>query len=228
MPSPPPSLAFAIRPGKAPVASAAGIYGNRGDELLDETSPAGSGFLADLCQQWEAAAQPAIDAGIRVLHLRFGVVLGPGPRKRPRETPPHLPPWPRRPARQRPSVHELDLAPRRRRRHLLPPRFSQRSPGPFNFTSPNPVTNAQFTSILAAQLHRPAFFTVPAFALRFALGEMADEARPLQHSSLPRPTRRLRIPVHPRHPGPRPSRHPRPQLRTSHPASPSRRTCCTS
>ena len=57
------------------VASAVGIYGNRGDELLDETSSAGTGLLADLCRAWEAAAAPAADAGIRVVHLRFGVVL---------------------------------------------------------------------------------------------------------------------------------------------------------
>ena len=61
------------------VASAVGIYGNRGDELLDETSAPGKGFLADLCQQWEAAAQPAVEAGIRVLHLRLGIVLTSGP-----------------------------------------------------------------------------------------------------------------------------------------------------
>ena len=60
------------------VASATGIYGNRGDELLDESSAPGSGFLADLCREWEAAARPAVEAGIRVVHLRFGVVLGPG------------------------------------------------------------------------------------------------------------------------------------------------------
>ncbi len=56
-------------------ASAVGIYGDRGDELLTETSSPGSGFLADLCLDWEKAAQPAIDAGIRVVHLRFGVAL---------------------------------------------------------------------------------------------------------------------------------------------------------
>src|ERR1035437_8882634 len=61
------------------VASAVGFYGNRADELLDETSAPGSGFLAALCGRWEAAAQPAAAAGIRVVHLRFGVVLGPGP-----------------------------------------------------------------------------------------------------------------------------------------------------
>src|SRR5688500_5623795 len=56
-------------------ASAIGIYGNRGDEVLTESSSPGSGFLADLCQEWEAAARPAIEAGIRVVHVRFGVLL---------------------------------------------------------------------------------------------------------------------------------------------------------
>jgi uncharacterized protein (TIGR01777 family) len=60
------------------VASAIGIYGDRGDELLTEASQAGSGFLANLCRHWEAAAEPAVQAGIRVVHTRFGVVLGPG------------------------------------------------------------------------------------------------------------------------------------------------------
>src|SRR5206468_989847 len=60
------------------VASATGIYGNRGSEALNEESAAGTGFLAEVCQMWEEAAQPAVKAGIRVIHLRFGVVLGPG------------------------------------------------------------------------------------------------------------------------------------------------------
>ena len=154
------------------VASATGIYGNRGPELLDETSLPGSGFVADLCRQWEAASQPAVDAGIRVLHLRFGVVLGPGGAL----------------ARLLPifrlglggqlgngrqfmswiSLHDA----------LAAIFFLLDAPpitGPFNFTAPNPVTNAQFTRALAAQLHRPALLTVPAFALRLALGEMASE-----------------------------------------------------
>ena len=82
------------------VASATGIYGNRGQELLDETSPPGDGFLADACRQWEAAAQPAVDAGIRVIHLRFGVVLGPGPGTLGKLLP-ILPPRPRRTPRLR-------------------------------------------------------------------------------------------------------------------------------
>jgi uncharacterized protein len=155
------------------VASAIGIYGNRGDELIDETSPLGTGFLADLCQQWEAAAQPAVDAGIRVLHLRFGVVLSSGPGALARLLP----------------IFRLGLGGQlgNGRQFMswisLPDAvaailFLLESPslaGPFNLTSPNPVTNDQFTRALAAQLHRPALFSVPGFALRLAFGEMADE-----------------------------------------------------
>ncbi len=155
------------------IASATGIYGNRGNELVDETSPLGTGFLADTCQQWEAAAKPAADAGIRVLNLRFGVVLGPNGAL----------------ARLMP-VFRFGLGGRlgNGRQYMswisltdaLAAIFflleSTSLAGPINFTAPNPVTNAQFTRALAAQLHRPAFFGVPAFALRLALGEMADEA----------------------------------------------------
>lgn len=155
------------------VASATGIYGNRGDELIDETSPRGTGYLADLCQQWEAAAQPAVDAGIRVLYMRFGVVISSGGAL----------------ARLLP-IFRLGLGGRlgNGRQYMswisMPDAlaaifFLLESPtlaGPVNFTAPNPVTNAQFTRTLAAQLHRPAFLPVPAFALRLALGEMADEA----------------------------------------------------
>lgn len=155
------------------IASACGIYGNRGDELLDETSRPGSGFLADLCQQWEAAAQPAVDAGIRVLHLRFGVVLGPGPGALTKLLPifrlglggrlgsgSQFMSWISLPDALAAISFLLDLP---------------SAAGPFNFTAPNPVTNAQFTRTLAAHLHRPAFLSVPAFALRLAFGEMANE-----------------------------------------------------
>ena len=173
------SLATAVAGLRRPpqmllIASAVGIYGNRGDEFLDETSRLGSGFLADLCQQWEAAAQPAVDAGIRVLHLRFGVVLGRGPGALARLLPifrlglggrlgngTQFMSWISLPDALAAILFLLD---------------SPTASGPFNFAAPNPVTNAQFTRILAAQLHRPAFFSVPASALRLALGEMADEA----------------------------------------------------
>jgi hypothetical protein len=160
------------------VASATGIYGNRGDELLDETSAPGSGFLADLCQQWEAAAQPAVDAGIRVVHLRFGVVLGPSSKSHPGALDKMLPIFrlglggPLGSGRQWMSwisLHDAVAA-------ILFALQTQSLNGPVNLTAPCPVTNAAFTRMLARQLHRPAFFRAPAFALRIALGEMADEA----------------------------------------------------
>jgi uncharacterized protein (TIGR01777 family) len=155
------------------VASAIGIYGNRGDELLDESSAPGSGFMAELCEQWEAAAQPARDAGIRVVHLRFGVVLGPGGALT-RVTPIFRLGLggPLGSGRQWMSWISLSDA-------VAAILFALDTPtltGPVNLTAPNPVTNAEFTRALARRLHRPAIFPVPAFALRIALGQMADEA----------------------------------------------------
>lgn len=158
------------------VASATGIYGNRGEELLDESSAPGSGFLADLCRQWEEAAQPAVDAGIRVVHLRFGVVLAP------RSAPGVL-------ARLAP-IFRLGLGGRLGSGAQwmswisLPDLISavfylleNRSiSGAVNLTAPNPATNAQFTAALARELHRPAVLPVPPGVLRLAAGEMADEA----------------------------------------------------
>jgi hypothetical protein len=163
-----------IPPKTLLVASATGIYGNRGDELIDETSPLGKGFLADLCRQWEAAAQPAVDAGIRVLHLRFGVVLDSSSGSALARLLPifrfglggklgnglQYMSWISMPDALAGIFFLLD---------------SPSIAGPINITAPNPVTNDQFTRTLAAQLHRPAFLPVPAFALRLAFGEMADE-----------------------------------------------------
>jgi hypothetical protein len=160
------------------VASATGIYGSRADQLLDESSTPGSGFLAELCQQWEAAAQPTTQggaaSGIRIIHLRFGVVLGPGPGALSRLLPifrfglggplgsgAQWMSWI--------SLHDAVAA-------IL---FLLETPtlaGPVNLTAPNPVTNAQFTAALAHALHRPAILPAPAFALRLALCEIADEA----------------------------------------------------
>ena len=166
------------------VASAIGIYGNRPNEFLDESSAPGSGFLADLCRQWEAAAQPAVDAGIRVVHLRFGVVLAP-----------HASSGSKRGSNSDALARMLPIF----RLGLGGPLgsglqwmswisltdalsamlFILDNPslaGPVNLTAPNPVTNADFTRVLARQLHRPAALTVPPVALRVALGEMADDA----------------------------------------------------
>lgn len=155
------------------VASAIGIYGNRGEELLDETSALGTGFLADLCHRWEEASRPAVRAGIRVIHLRFGVVLAPGAGALGK-----MLPWIRLglggklgDGRQYMSwivLPDVIAA-------LLFLLDQPAASGSYNITAPNPVPNAQFTRTLAAQVHRPAFFSVPAFALRLGLGEMADE-----------------------------------------------------
>jgi len=155
------------------VASAVGIYGNRGDELLDETSPLGKGFIADLCREWEAAAKPAVDAGIRVVHLRFGVVLAAGQGALARLVPLFRMGLGGQLGSGRQYMSWISLPDA-----LAAIFFVLESPslaGPVNFTAPNPVTNAQFTSALATQLHRPAFLSVPGFALRLALGEMARE-----------------------------------------------------
>lgn len=155
-------------------ASAVGIYGDRGEEILDESSSPGSGFLADLCRAWEAAADPAMEAGIRVVHLRFGVVLdrhagalaqilpifrlglggklGPGNQWMS---------WISLPDLVASMLFVLDT-----------PSLS----GPVNLASPQPVTNAQFTQALARSLRRPAVLPAPSFALRIVLGRMADEA----------------------------------------------------
>ena len=155
------------------VASAIGIYGNRGDELLNESSAPGSGFMAELCEQWEAAAQPAREAGIRVVHLRLGVVLGSeGALARMRPIFRLGLGGPLGSGRQWMSWISLSDA-------VAAILFALDTPtvaGPVNFTAPNPVTNAEFTRALGRQLHRPALLPAPAFALRLALGQMADEA----------------------------------------------------
>jgi uncharacterized protein (TIGR01777 family) len=165
------------------VASAVGIYGDRGDELLDESSAAGSGFLAEVCRAWEAAAQPARDAGIRVVHARFGVVLGAGPGTLGKMLPIFRLGLGGRlgSGRQWMSWVSLEDA----ISALLFALETTQMAGAANVTSPCPVTNAEFTRVLAEQLKRPAMFPAPAFALRVALGQMADEALLASQRALP-------------------------------------------
>ena len=155
------------------IASAIGIYGDRGDEVVDESSTAGAGFLAELCQKWETAADPAIQAGIRIVHLRFGVVLGPeGALKQ------MLPPFKfglgaqLGSGRQWMSWVGLEDAIAAILFVLDRPELSR----PINVVSPHPVTNSEFTKALGRQLGRPAFLSVPAFAMELIFGQMADEA----------------------------------------------------
>jgi len=153
--------------------SAVGWYGPRGDEVLDETSTSGTGFLADVCRQWEAATAPAEAAGVRTVHLRTGVVLsakGGALRKQ-------LP------------LFRLGLGGRFGTGkqwqswisiddevgaivHLLTADVE----GPVNLTAPNPVTAAEFAGTLGSVLRRPSFLPVPSFGPRLLLGrEAADE-----------------------------------------------------
>lgn len=155
-------------------ASATGYYGDRGDERLPETAVRGSGFLADVCQEWEHAAETAEKYEVRVALPRFGFVIAPhggaletirpifrlglggrlGSGKQ----------W-------MPWVHVDDIC--GLIIHLLE---NDKLSGPFNAVAPNPVTNAEFTKALAASLHRPAILPVPAFVLRLALGDMSSLA----------------------------------------------------
>ena len=183
------ALAAALaRLGRPPrsllVASAVGIYGDRGDEVLDEFSAPGAGLLGDLCRAWEAAAAPAAEAGIRVVHLRFGVALD----RRDGALARMLPvfrlglggrlgsgkqwmSWISLPDLVAAVLFVLDT-----------PSIS----GAVNLTSPQPVSNAGFTQALARRLRKPAIFAVPAFALRMGLGRMGDEALLSSTRALPR------------------------------------------
>jgi uncharacterized protein (TIGR01777 family) len=178
------------------VASAVGIYGDRGDELLDESSSTGSGFLADLCRQWEQAADPARVAGIRVVHLRLGVILG----LRGGALQKMLPLFRLGLGGPLGSGHQwmswISLADAVRA--ILFAAESAQIIGPLNLVAPSPVTNAEFTRTLARHLHRPAFFRAPAFALRLVLGQMADEA--LLSSARVLPTKLTEASFHHLHP----------------------------
>jgi uncharacterized protein (TIGR01777 family) len=155
-------------------ASAEGIYGDRGDEVVSESSPAGQGFLADMCRAWEAEAERAAEAGIRVVHLRFGVGLsGAGGALKQM-----LPIFraglggPLGSGRQWMSwIAISDVV--RAILHIL---RTESLKGPVNLVAPAPVTNAEFARALGQAVHRPAILSAPRFALRAALGEVADEA----------------------------------------------------
>jgi uncharacterized protein (TIGR01777 family) len=152
----------------------AGYYGSRGDEVLTEESEPGTGFLSDVCREWEDATEAATAAGIRVAHTRFGVVLTPdgGALKQ------MLPLFRTGLGGKLGSGEEwmswitLD--------DLLSGIFhvidDESLRGAVNFTSPGPVRNLEFTRVLGEVLHRPTIVPAPAFALRLAFGEMADAA----------------------------------------------------
>ena len=154
-------------------ASAVGFYGDRGDEVLTESSSAGSGFLAEVCRDWEAATAPAAEAGIRVVTLRIGVVLSGAGGALAKMLPPFRLGLGGRlgSGRQYMSWVVIDDLVAAIRFALSKEQLS----GPVNMVSPNPVTNAEFTRAIGKVISRPTLFPVPAFALHAAFGEMADE-----------------------------------------------------
>jgi uncharacterized protein (TIGR01777 family) len=153
-------------------ASAVGYYGAHGDEVLDESAPAGSGFLADVCRAWEAEAERAESLNVRVVRLRLGVVLARHGGALARMVPAFraFVGGPIGSGRQWMSwIHGDDVT-----GLVLAALTDDRWRGAVNATSPAPVRNADFAAALGATLARPAVFPTPAFALRLALGEMAD------------------------------------------------------
>lgn len=152
--------------------SAIGVYGACGDEELDETSPAGDGFLAEVCTAWEAATQPAEAAGVRVAHLRTGIVLSPAGGALKKQLPLFKLGLGGRFGSGRAWQSWISLTDEIAAiDHLLTAEVS----GPVNLTAPEPVTNADFARTLGRVLRRPAAFPVPAFGPRLLLGrELAD------------------------------------------------------
>ena len=169
------SLAKLSQPPKVLIcASAIGYYGNRGNEILTEESLSGSGFLAEVGRQWESAAEPARQKGIRVVHLRFGIILHPtgGALKK------MLPPFqfgvggPFGNGKQYMSWIALDDVIGAIHHALT----AENVRGPVNTVAPHPVTNREFSKTLGRVLRRPVLFAVPALVVQLLFGEMADEA----------------------------------------------------
>ena len=160
------------RPTTLICASGVGFYGNTGDQWVDESSPAGTDFLANVCVEWEGATRPASEAGVRTVFLRTGLVLSNeggsfslmkrafqwcagGRLGNGRQ----FMPW----------IHIADEA-----GLALWAATNPSVVGPINLVAPEPVTNAEFTRLLAGKLHRPAIAHAPAWVLRTALGGLGD------------------------------------------------------
>jgi uncharacterized protein len=160
------------RPAVLLSSSAAGYYGAHGEEPLDEDAPPGKDFLAQVCVAWEREASAVGELGMRVLHLRTGVVLDAGGGALAKM----LPPFrlgvggPVSGGRQFMSwIHAEDVV-----GLALAGLSDERWSGPINVTAPTPVENREFSRVLGRVLHRPALLPVPALALRFLYGEMAE------------------------------------------------------
>ncbi len=154
-------------------ASATGIYGDRGDEILDEQSDSGGGFLAGVCREWEQATEPADTAGVRTVNLRFGPILArEGGMLAKLLTPFKMGMGGKvGSGKQYISWVAIDDVVGAIKLALT----DESIRGPLNIVSPHPVTNEEFTKTLGHVLSRPTALAMPAFAVRLAFGEMADE-----------------------------------------------------
>jgi len=173
-----------IKPAVVIQASAVGYYGSRGDQLLDEDSGLGSGFLADVCRRTESMAARVERSGVRYVAIRSGLVLAREGGVLPRFMTPFRFFLGGTLGRGRQWVSWISLED-----EIRAIRFLMEKPdlkGPFNLTTPNPVTMRQFSRTLGQVLRQPAWTTVPAFALRLALGQMADEALLASQKAVPR------------------------------------------
>jgi hypothetical protein len=153
-------------------ASAVGYYGARGDEIITEEAPPGDDFLSVLCQNWEAEAKKAEELGLRVVRLRTGVVLGSGGGALAKMAEPFrfFVGGPLGSGQQWISWIQLeDLV-----RLIFEAVNNPLAQGPLNATAPHPVRNKEFTHTLGKVMHRPSWIPVPGFALKLALGDMAD------------------------------------------------------
>lgn len=171
------------RPAIMLCASAVGIYGDRGDQVLTEESAPGTGFLADTCKAWEAAARRASDAGIRIVHLRLGVVLSSKGGALGKMLPVFRLGMGGRLGSGRQWMSWITLRDAIRAMLFLIDRPDLA--GAFNLTGPQPVTNAEFTQALAHAVHRPALFPAPASVLKLAFGEMAEQTMLASQRAVP-------------------------------------------
>lgn len=163
---------MAARPRVLVSASATGFYGNRGDEVLNEESAPGSDFLSEIAREWEAGAEKAEALGIRVVRMRFGVILAKHGGALPQMARPFRFGVGGKLGSGRQWLSWVSLEDVVAICRLALENGVMR--GPVNVVSPKPARNVEFTTALAKALHRPAIFPAPAFALRLMLGEMAD------------------------------------------------------
>lgn len=165
-------------------ASATGIYGDRDDEILDEQSESGGGFLARVCREWEEATEPAIKAGVRVVNLRLGPILAREGGMLAKLLTPFKMGMGGKVGSGRQYISWIAIEDAIQAIKLAIEDASIQ--GALNIVAPNPVTNEEFTKTLGHVLNRPTALAMPAFAARLAFGEMADEVLMASQKVIPK------------------------------------------